>query len=95
MIASTPNGVIITVRVIPQAGRSAVVGMRDGALLIRLAAPPVEGAANAELIEVMATVLGVPKRAVTIVAGERARRKRVRVEGVTEDVVRAACRLSD
>lgn len=95
MITSTPRGVVITVRVIPRAGRSGVAGTRGGALLVRLAAPPVEGAANAELIEVMAAVLGVPKRAVTIVAGERARLKRVRVEGVTEDVVRAACRLPD
>jgi hypothetical protein len=95
MITSTPHGVVITVRVIPRAGRSGVAGTRDGALLVRLAAPPVEGAANAELIEVMAAVLRVPKRAVTILAGERARLKRVRVEGVTEDVVRAACRLPD
>jgi uncharacterized protein len=83
MIDSTPGGVLITVRVIPRAGRSGLAGTRDGVLLVRLNAPPVEGAANAELIEVLADVLDVPKRAVTIVSGERSRSKRVRVTGVT------------
>jgi uncharacterized protein len=83
MIDSTPGGVLITVRVIPRAGRSGLAGTRDGVLLVRLNDPPVEGAANAELIEVLADVLDVPKRAVTIVSGERSRSKRVRVTGVT------------
>ena len=85
MIASTPQGVVIDVRVIPRASTAGIAGTRDGALLVRLHAPPVEGAANTELIEVLAKALGVPKRVVTIVAGERSRRKRVRVEGVTKD----------
>ena len=90
-----PGGVILSVRVIPRAGRSGLAGTRDGALLVRLTAPPVEGAANAALVEVLAKALRVPKRQVTIVAGERNRLKRVRVEGVTEEFVRAACGLSD
>jgi hypothetical protein len=76
-------GILIDVRVIPRSGRSGIAGVRDGALLVRLNSPPVEGAANAELVDVIADALGVPKRAVAIVAGERARRKRVRVEGVS------------
>jgi uncharacterized protein (TIGR00251 family) len=87
--------VTLDVRVIPRAARSGFAGTRDGVLLVRLTAPPVEGAANAALIEVLSKVLRVPKRAVTIVSGQRNRLKRVRVEGVTEDAVRAACRLSD
>ena len=83
MIVATDGGVLIDVRVIPRAGRSGLAGTRDGALLVRLNAPPVDGAANDELIEVLAKALGVPKRAVTLVAGDRSRRKRVRVEGVT------------
>jgi uncharacterized protein (TIGR00251 family) len=63
--------------------------MRGDAVLVRLHAAPVDGAANAELIEVLADALGVPKRAVSIVAGERARQKRVRVEGVTLDFIRS------
>ena len=87
MIESTAHGVVIAVRVIPRAGRSEVAGTRDGALLVRLNAPPVEGAANDELIEVIAEALAVPKRAVTIVSGERSRTKRVSVAGVHVDYV--------
>jgi len=62
--------------------------MRDGALLVRLAAAPVDGAANAELIDLIARALHVPKRDVTIVSGERSRKKRVRIAGMNaEDVV--------
>lgn len=78
---------IIDVRVIPRAGKSGIAGMRGDALLVRLHAAPVDGAANAELIEVLAEALGVPKRAVSIASGERSRQKRVRVEGVTSDFV--------
>lgn len=95
MTTAVPGGVILSVRVIPRAARSGPAGVRDGALLVRLTAPPVEGAANAELVEVMAKTLRVAKRCVTIVAGDRSRLKRVRIEGVTEEFVRAACGLSD
>jgi uncharacterized protein (TIGR00251 family) len=75
---------VIDVRVIPRAGRSGIAGVRDNAVLVRLAAAPVDGAANAELIEVIAGLLGVPKRAVTIVSGDRSRHKRVLVDGISE-----------
>lgn len=83
---------LLAVRIVPRAGRSGLAGVRDGALLVRVNAAPVEGAANAELVELLARLLGVPKRAVTIVAGERSRLKRVRVEGVTVDYANAKCR---
>lgn len=82
MIESTPDGVIIAVRVIPRAARSGAAGTRGGALLVRLHAPPVDGAANAELIDVVADLLDVSKSAVSIASGERGRSKRVRVSGV-------------
>ena len=82
MIHSTAGGIIVDVRVIPRAAKSGVAGTRGGALLVRLTAPPVEGAANAELIEVIARALDVPRRSVTIVGGDRSRQKRVRVEGI-------------
>ena len=81
------SSTIIDVRVIPRAGKSGIAGRRDDALLVRLNAPPVDGAANAELIEVLADALGVPKRAVSIVSGERSRQKRVRIQGVTDQLV--------
>ena len=89
MIESTPDGVILTVRVIPRAGRSGPAGIRDNAFLIRLNAPPVEDAANTELIEVLADLLDVPQRHVAIVSGQRSRLKRVRVIGMTRERVQA------
>ena len=93
MIQSTPDGIIISIRVIPRAEKSGLAGTRGDALLVRLHAPPVEGAANAELIDVIATVLDVPRRAVSIVAGERSRQKRVRVFGI--DAATAEPRLME
>jgi uncharacterized protein (TIGR00251 family) len=93
VIRATSDGILIDVRVIPRAGRSGIAGTRNGALLVRLRAPPVEGAANAELIAVIADALGVSKHAVSIVTGERSRQKRVRVAGVTEADVRSKLQL--
>lgn len=83
MITAVDGGVLLDVRVVPRAGRSRLVGTRDAALLVRLAAAPVDGAANAELIAVLADAFAVPRRQVAIVAGDRSRQKRVRLVGVT------------
>ena len=69
-------------RVIPRAGRSGIAGLRDGAVLVRLAAAPVDGAANDELISVLSTALNLPRRDIVIVSGGRSRSKRVRVAGM-------------
>lgn len=82
----------LEVRIVPRAGRSEVAGMRGASLLIRLAAAPVDGAANLELIELIARALHVPKRDVTIVSGERSRHKRVRIAGI--DPVTAIAKLT-
>jgi uncharacterized protein (TIGR00251 family) len=91
MIQSVSDGVIVSIRVIPRATRSGVEGIRGAALLVRLRAPALEGAANAELIDVLTERLEVPRRAVTIVGGERSRRKRVHIGGL--DASTAASRL--
>jgi uncharacterized protein (TIGR00251 family) len=83
----------IDIRVIPRAGKSGIVGVRGDALLVRLNAAPVDGAANAELIDVLSDVLNVPKRAVSIVTGERGRQKRVRIDGMTTELVRSKLHL--
>ena len=88
MIRETATGVEIDVRVIPRASRSAVAGERDGRLLVRLSAPPVEGAANAALIDLFSTLFDRPKRDVRIVSGDKRRGKRVAVNGVTLDDAR-------
>jgi uncharacterized protein (TIGR00251 family) len=82
VLSPSARGTIVNVRVIPRAGRSGVDGIRAGALLVRLAAAPVDGAANAELVEVLARTLKLPRRTLTVVSGERSRSKRVLVEGL-------------
>lgn len=89
MFRPTPAGVEIDVRLIPRAGRTGVAGSRDGRLLVRVSAPPVEGAANDALIALIADTLAVPRRAVRIVAGERSRQKRIAVDGVTVEAAQA------
>jgi len=75
----------LAVRVIPRASKAGVAGTRDHAVLVRLGAAPVEGAANAELIDTLSRALGVPRRALTITAGASSRNKRVRVEGLSHE----------
>jgi len=76
------------VYVTPRAGRTEVAGEREGAVWVRLTAPPVEGKANAALLALLASALEVPRRSVEIVAGESARRKQVRVSGLDVATVR-------
>ena len=77
-------GVILDVRVIPRAARSQIAGTRGDALLVRLNAPPVDGAANEELVRLLAETLDIPKRHIAIVRGERSRLKRVKIVGLTD-----------
>jgi uncharacterized protein len=86
--------VTIDVRVIPRARRTESSGERDGAFVIRLAAPPVDGAANDALVEFLSDTLNVPRRAVRIVSGERGRRKRVEIDGLTAGDVKARLSMS-
>lgn len=77
------DAVVFRVRVAPRASQSAVLGVHDGALKVALTAPPVDGAANAALVELLAKVLGVAKRDVTLEQGHTSRSKRFRVRGAT------------
>ncbi|MGB9722359.1 MAG: DUF167 domain-containing protein [Chloroflexia bacterium] len=72
----------------PRAGRSQVLGLREGALHIALNAPPVEGRANEALVGFLAEVLGVRRAQVTILSGERSRHKVVRVAGLAAEELR-------
>jgi uncharacterized protein (TIGR00251 family) len=83
VIRETTTGVEVSVRVIPRARKSGVSGRRGDALLVRLAAPPLEGAANTALVELLADRLGTPARFIRIIGGDRSRDKRVAVSGVT------------
>jgi len=77
------GGVVLEVLVQPRASRTRVAGEHDGRLKIQLAAPPVDGEANAALVAFLADALSVRKQDVTIVRGETGRRKSVRVRAVT------------
>ena len=79
------NGAIIAVRVIPRAGQTKLAGRRGDALLIRVAAAPVDEAANQELTAFLAQLFDVPRRSITIEAGRRSRDKRVRVSGLSDE----------
>jgi uncharacterized protein len=94
MFSPAKDGVRITVRVVPRAARSGIAGTRDGDLLVRLNAAPVEGAANTELIEIIAAAIGVPKRVVSIAAGQKSRRKIVQISGISVDEVRSTLQLA-
>ena len=83
----------LTIRVVPRASRDEVIGFQaDGALRVRLAAPPVEGRANEALVRFLAERLGVPRSRVSLVTGAASRTKIVAIEGMTEDAVRERLR---
>lgn len=70
----------LTLAVVPNARRTALDGLHDGALRVRLAAPPVEGRANDALVAWVAAELGVPRRAVRLLRGAGARRKQLEID---------------
>jgi len=88
-IVPTATGVRVSIRVQPRASADEIAGAHGDALRIRLTAPPVEGAANDALVDFLASVLGIARRDVTIVAGSTSRSKIVELTGITEDRVRA------
>jgi uncharacterized protein (TIGR00251 family) len=83
------DGVTITVRVLPRASRSEIVGEYGGALKIKLASPPVDGAANEELVKLLAKAFAVPKNSVEIVSGHTSKTKAVRIAGVSAQQITA------
>jgi uncharacterized protein YggU (UPF0235/DUF167 family) len=83
-----PTGTLIDVRVIPRSPGNAAGGLRDGRLVVRVTAPPVDHAANDAVVRVLADALDLPKTAVRVVAGHTARNKVVEVPGVPESFLR-------
>jgi uncharacterized protein (TIGR00251 family) len=82
------RGAAITVKVTPRAKKTAVAGvMDDGTIKIKVAAPPVDGAANEVLIKFLAETLGLPKSQVDIVAGETSERKLISLVGISPEKV--------
>lgn len=86
-VESRAGSVRFPVRVQPRASRTEVAGTQQGALKVRLQAPPVDGAANEALVDFLADSLGVPRRLVRIVSGASSRTKVVEVTGVDAGAV--------
>jgi len=84
------HGVRFSVRLTPRGGQDRVDGVVDGVLRVRVAAPPVDGAANEALVRLLAAELGVARSVVRLVSGATARTKVIEVEGV--DVAAVAAR---
>ncbi|MCC6415530.1 MAG: DUF167 domain-containing protein [Opitutaceae bacterium] len=87
----TDTSCLLTIKAVPNAPRSEVVGWMGDTLKVRLKAPPVDGKANAELCRFLAEILTLPKSAVTLATGGSSRAKRVRIEGCT--IAEACTRL--
>ena len=85
-----PYDQLVAIRVQPRASREGVQGVRGEAIAIQLKAAPVDGAANAALLKLLARVLKVPQSSIELVRGSTGRSKWIRVEGWTGEQVRAA-----
>ena len=90
--AERDGAIVFAVRVVPRASRSVVVGEHDGALRVRVAAPPVDGAANEELVRTLAQALKVPARHIEITSGHTSKLKLLRVRGVTREALATLAR---
>lgn len=88
-LSDTPAGTTLAVRVVPRAGRTGVAGVRGDALLVRLAAAPVDGAANDALVAFLASLFDRPKRDITIVSGQTSRDKRIAIAGARRAEIEA------
>jgi uncharacterized protein len=83
------NSVSFSVRVIPRSSKSEIVGEHDGAMKVKLKAPPVDGAANDEMIRLLAKELGVSRSEVEITSGQTSKTKRVRIGNTNTSRIRS------
>ena len=84
------GAITFDVRVIPRSSKSEIVGEIDGVIKIKVKAPPVDGAANEELIKLLSKLIGVSKSAVEITNGKSGRTKRLRIIGINTKTLREA-----
>ncbi len=87
-VQDAPGGCLLLVRALPRGSKDEVVGLRDGRLCVRTTAPPVEGAANKRIVEFLARALGVRRSQVSLLSGDKAREKTIRVEGLSAEEAR-------
>jgi uncharacterized protein (TIGR00251 family) len=87
VVRESKGKVLLSIRVQPRSRQNAIVGVRDKALLIKVNAPPVDGAANDAVIEILAKALGLPKSTFSVQQGVKSREKSVKVEHISADDV--------
>ena len=87
-LTDTPDGTVLTLRLIPRASKNAIQGEHGDALKIRLCAPPVDGAANAALIEFLSDTLSLPRARIRLLSGKTSRTKRVLLAGMKAGEIR-------
>jgi uncharacterized protein (TIGR00251 family) len=90
-----PEGVLLPLRVQPRASRDEIVGWQNGALRVRVTAPPVDGAANAAISALLAGTLRVPPSSISVVRGTRGRDKLVRITGLAAAAVKSRLGASE
>lgn len=88
MITKTERGVKLNLFIQPKASKNEIIGPHNGALKIKITAPPVDGKANAELVEFLSEILEIPKRRIEILKGETGRNKSVEILDMTESELR-------
>lgn len=89
-VSETPGGVALEVTVLPRASKSGFVSVVEGRLKVRVAAPPVDGEANEELVRFVARFFDLPRSAVTVARGHRGKRKQLHLAGISPEAVLAA-----
>ena len=87
-VTDTPAGAVLNLRIVPRAAKNAIAGEHGDALKIRLCAPPVDGAANAALVEFLAETFALPRNRVQLLSGQTSRTKRVLLAGLSAAQVR-------
>ena len=87
-LRQTATGIRVELRVMPRSPKNAIAGVRDGRLVVRVTAPPVDDAANDAVVAVLANLLDLPARAVRIVSGLTSRSKTVEIAGLDEAALR-------
>ena len=87
-LTDTPAGAVLNLRIIPRAHKNAIQGELGDALKIRLCAPPVDGAANAALIEFLSDHFSIPRARIQLLSGATSRNKRVLLAGMKADDIR-------
>ena len=94
-VAPTGAGIVVRLHVQPGAAKTELAGRHGDAIKLRVHAPPIDGAANAEVEAFLATVLGVARSAVRLVSGASGRRKRVEIHGIGVTLARSRLGLTD